>query len=171
MRRILLEITRTASTFIVGLYADGVLFFSLAPSVGQLPAASYLPYWQALNGDFARAMPPLLIVGLVLLIVTCVSQFRYSRLIFGLTVVATALVAGTIVLTVTQLEPLNQLANGWRVDQLPGDWDDVRTQWWRLHTARTVLAMLAFAALLVAYATEKINAPEGATRKSRRLAA
>lgn len=168
MRRNLLQITRSASTLIVGLYAGGVLFFSLAPSVGRLPAASYLPYWQALNGDYARTLPPLLLSGLVLLIATCVLQFGQRRLTFWLTVAATAMVAATIALTVSQLEPLNQLANGWSVDQIPVDWEDARDQWWGLHTMRTVLAVIAFVTLLAAGAqkttprTGRRSIPQGA---------
>ncbi|WP_449373702.1 anthrone oxygenase family protein [Arthrobacter psychrolactophilus] len=164
MRQLILQIARTTSVFIVGLYAGGVFLFSLAPSVGRLPATSYLPYWQALNADYASTMPPLLLLGLVLLIVTCVSQFRHSRLTFGLTAAAVVLLAATIVLTVTQLEPLNQLANGWSLDQLPADWEGIRKHWWSLHTGRTVLALLAFAALLVADASERISQQQGAAR-------
>lgn len=157
MRRNLLRITRSASTLVVGLYAGGVLFFSLAPSVGRLPAASYVPYWQALNADYARAMPPLLLLGLALLLVTCALQFRHGRLNFCLTVAATILIAAAIALTVTQLEPLNQLANNWSVDRLPGDWKDIRGRWWDLHTVRTALAVCAFVALLVTGARDKVQ--------------
>lgn len=150
MRRTLLQITRSLSTLVVGVYAGGVLLFSLAPSVGRLPAESYIPYWQAINTDYARAMPPLLLSGLALLIASCALLLGERRRVFWLTLVATVTIAATIVLTITQLEPLNQLANSWRADQLPADWEDVRDHWWALHTARTVLAVTAFATLLVA---------------------
>ncbi len=150
MRRTLLRITRYAATLVVGLYAGGVFFFSLAPSVGRLPATSYLPYWQALNADYGRAMPPLLLLGIALLVVNSALLYPRDRRAFGLTVAATVMVAATIALSVSQLDPLNQLANGWSVDQLPDDWEDVRTHWWALHTMRTVLAVLGFATLLAA---------------------
>jgi len=158
---LLLQIARTAAVLLLGLYAGGVLFGVLAPSVMLLPGSAYLPYWQALNADYGRAMPVLLLTTLAFLVLTCILSFldRRGQRIFILSVVALLLTIATIVLTVTQLEPLNRLANSWTVENLPTEWVDVRARWWTLHIIRTILAVLAFAALLIAQAID--NAAPG----------
>jgi len=112
-----------------------------------LPGSAYLPYWQALNADYGRAMPVLLLTTLAFLVLTCILSFldRRGQRIFILSVVALLLTIATIVLTVTQFEPLNRLANSWTVENLPTEWVDVRARWWTLHIIRTILAVLAFA--------------------------
>ncbi|GIF94912.1 anthrone oxygenase family protein [Catellatospora citrea] len=152
---LLLMLTRPAATALVGLFAGGTLFLVLAPSLSRLPAAAYVPYWQALNRDYGRAMPPLLLGALVLLLVTSALSYRRGALVLGLGVAATVLVVAVIVLTVTQLEPLNRLADTWTADRQPADWADIRRQWWSLHIVRTVLAVMAFAALLVASSVDR----------------
>ncbi|GAA0440947.1 hypothetical protein Acor_12070 [Acrocarpospora corrugata] len=140
---------------LLGLFAGGVFFTVLAPSLRLLPGPAYVRYWQALNIDYGRAMPVLLLTCLALLLATCVLSYRRGWLVFGLSVAALLLIAATIVLTVTQLEPLNLLANSWNADQLPADWTDARESWWTLHAVRTVMAVTAFAGLLVAQAVDQ----------------
>jgi|GEM_PF-6020878 len=149
---LLLEVVRTIAVLLLGLYAGGVLFTVLAPSLMRLPGPAYLPYWQALNTDYGRSMPVLLLTTLAILVLTCILSFQLGPLIFSLSIVALLFTVATIVLTVTQLEPLNQRANGWTVEQLPSDWIDVRARWWNLHVVRTILAVVAFGALLIAQA-------------------
>ncbi|WP_432044183.1 anthrone oxygenase family protein [Streptomyces cadmiisoli] len=155
MPPMLLTVTRLAATLPVGLFAGGTLFMVLAPSLMRLPASSYVPYWQALNTDYGRAMPPLLLGALALLVTTSVLSYRRGPLVFGLTVAAVLLVVAVVVLTVVQLEPLNRLADTWTAQQQPADWADVRRQWWNLHIIRTVLAMLALIVLLAAQAADR----------------
>lgn len=149
---LLLEIVRTFAVLLLGLYAGGVFFTVLAPSLTRLPGPAYLPYWQALNTDYGRAMPMLLLTTLVALVLTCLLSFQQGLLIFSLSIAALLLTVGTIVLTVTQVEPLNQRANSWTAEHLPTDWSDVRARWWTLHTMRTMLAVVAFGLLLIAQA-------------------
>jgi hypothetical protein len=71
-------------------------------------------------------MPPFLLTCLGLLVVTCVLSYRRGWPVFGLTAGALLLVLGTIVLTVTQLEPINQLADAWNPDRPPADFAALR---------------------------------------------
>ncbi|MGW0590264.1 anthrone oxygenase family protein [Streptosporangium sp. NPDC002607] len=172
MRPLLLEIVRTTATLLLGLFAGGVFFTVLAPSLRGLPGPAYVRYWQALNTDYGRAMPVLLLTCLALLLATCVLSYQRGWLVFGLSIAALLLVTGTIVLSVTQLEPLNQLANSWNADQPPTGWADARERWWNLHTARTVMAVLAFAGLLIAQAVDRgssktVNTADSAIQPAR----
>jgi uncharacterized membrane protein len=162
VRTLLLEITRATAVLLTGLFAGGVFFLVLAPSLGRLPGPAYVRYWQALNTDYGRAMPPLLLTCLALLIATCVLSYRRGWLVFGLSLASLGLMAIVLVLTISQFEPLNQLANSWDPDQLPPDWASARDRWLALHNWRTALAIAAFAALLCAMATDRLTPPEQA---------
>lgn len=151
----LLTISRLAATALVGLFAGGTVFAVLAPSLTRLPASAYVPYWQALNTDYGRAMPPLLLGALALLTTTSALSYRRGPLVFGLSVAAMLLVIAVIVLTVACLEPLNRLADTWSAEQAPATWTEVRRRWWNLHLIRTTLATLAFVALLAAQAVDR----------------
>ncbi|MGW3342932.1 DUF1772 domain-containing protein [Nonomuraea rubra] len=145
-----LTVLRAAGLALVGLYAGGVLFVVIAPSVARLPGPAYVRYWQALNADHGRTMPPLLLTTVAILLVAAVISWRHGRLVFVLGAAAVILVVLTIVLTVAALEPLNQLANTWDPDRLPAGWDESRERWARLHLVRTALALAAFACLITA---------------------
>lgn len=160
MRTILPDIIRIAATLLLGLYAGGVAFVVLAPSTGRLPGPAYVRHWQALNHDYGRVMPPLLLTCLAALVGCCVLAWRQGRLPFGLALAATLLTLATVVLTVTRMEPLNVVAGAWDPDRLPADWESVRRRWLTLHTIRTVLAVTAFAVLLTAHAAGAHRSPD-----------
>jgi hypothetical protein len=170
MRPLLLEITRPAAMLLLGLFAGGVFFTVLAPSLRQMPGPAYIRHWQALNTDYGRAMPVLLLTCLMLLLATCVLSYQRGWLIFGLSLTALLLIVATIVLTVTQLEPLNQVATSWNADQPPTGWEDARQRWWTLHAVRTVLAVLAFTMLLIAQAADRDGGRTAATEQTPGLA-
>lgn len=154
MRRIL-PVVRMAGTLLLGLFTGGMFCLLLMPSVRDLPATAYVPYWQALNVDYVRAMPPLLLSCLALLLLTCGLSYRRGRWVIGLSGTAALLVVATVVLTLTQLEPINHVADTWSADDPPAGWAELRERWWRLHTVRTVFVLVAFAAMLVAQAIDR----------------
>jgi uncharacterized membrane protein len=167
LRPLLLETARTVATAMLGLYAGGVFFTVLAPSVGRLPASAYVPYWQALNIDYGRAMPPFLLTCLASLIATAALSYGRGWPVFTLSVIAVLLVITTIILTVTQLEPINRVVDTWSPDRPPTDWATQRQRWLTLHTVRTIVAMLAFASLLTAKSLDRPSAPSAELDLSR----
>lgn len=144
------RVAASASLLLVGIYAGGVVFTVLAPGLGRLPGPAFVRYWQTLNDDYARVMPVLLLLSVATLIATAVLS-RRDRVACWPTITAAVLVVAGIVLTVTQLEPLNQLADSWDPDALPGDWAATRDQWNDWHLVRTVLAVGAFGCLLIGH--------------------
>ncbi|MEV4548789.1 DUF1772 domain-containing protein [Nonomuraea wenchangensis] len=145
---VVLTASRMLALLLIGLYAGGVAFVVLAPSVARLPGPAYVRYWQALNVDYGRAMPPLLLAGIAALVVAAALSWRSGWFAFGLTVAALILVILTVALTLTGLEPLNRLADAWDLDLLPVDWEEIRRRWLSLHVVRTALALAAFACLI-----------------------
>ncbi|MFI7055416.1 anthrone oxygenase family protein [Streptosporangium canum] len=168
VRNLLLEAARTGATSLLGLFAGGLVFTVLAPSLLTLPALAYVRHWQALNTDYGRAMPVLLLTCLALLLVTCATSYQRGRPVFWLTVTAALLLIAVIVLTLTALDPLNRLADSWNADRPPADWTDIRRHWWTLHTIRTAMAVLAFLSLLIANVADRTkDEPPGAPSAGR----
>ena len=142
-----LTVTRSIALLLVGLYAGGLLFVVLAPSAGRLPGSAYVRHWQALNTDYGRVMPPMLLTSVLALIITTALSGHRGALVFALSAGALVLVVLTIVLTVVVMDPLNRLADSWDPDHLPPTWPEVRHRWAALHLVRTLLAVAAFAGL------------------------
>lgn len=145
----LLKLTTIVAVALTGLYAGGLFFFAIAPSTLRLPPEAYLLYWQGLNNDY-QVLAPLLILSVVPLLVVTVCLRRQGRLALAAAIAAATLVAGSIAVTVTQMVPLNELANGWTPETLPADFDAVRARWWDLHLLRTAMATAGFALLVTA---------------------
>jgi hypothetical protein len=87
-----------------------------------------------------------------------VLSYRRGWPAFAITAGALLLVLATIVLTVTQLEPINRLADAWNPDQPPAGWTALRERWLALHAVRTAIAVLAFAGLLAAQLVDRRRA-------------
>jgi hypothetical protein len=75
-----------------------------------------------------------------------------DAVVWGTTSLALLLVVLSIVVTVTQMEPLNSIADSWNPDALPADWADNRDQGLTWHLIRTVLTVAAFVSLLASQA-------------------
>lgn len=164
------RVVRATALLLLGSYAGGVLFAVLAPRVYELPGPAYVRYWQAVNLDYGAAMPVLLLSCVALLIATSVLSVPRGRLVSGLDVAATLLVVGTIVLTLTRMEPLNDIGDAWDPDALPAGWAATVDAWRNLHLVRTVLAVAAFALLLASQALD-VRVPARRDARSAEVAA
>ncbi|MFI6393264.1 DUF1772 domain-containing protein [Nonomuraea sp. NPDC050540] len=142
--------SRVVALLLVGLYAGGVVFVVLAPSVARLPGPAYVRYWQALNTDYGRAMPPLMLAGIAALVVVAAWSWRRGWFAFGLVAAALIMVILAVVLTLTGLDSLNRVVDGWDPDLLPDGWEESRRRWLGLHLVRSALALAAFACLVIA---------------------
>lgn len=140
------------SLLLVGLYAGGVFFGVIAPSVQRLPGEAYVRYWQAENVDYGRVMPALVLGGLVATFAAAVLSGGQGLAVVVLTVAAAVLMAATIMITLSLLGPLNRAADSWDPACLPCGWEAARTSWATWHPLRTVLAVAAFSCLLLAQA-------------------
>lgn len=156
MTDLALLLTRSAATLLVGIFAGGVFFTVLAPSLADMPGPAYVRYWQSLNHDYARAMPILLLASIACTLAATVLALRRGPVAIGFTAAALVLIVASVVLTVKRMEPLNELANGWDPDRLPADWADRRSEWLRLHGVRSAMAVTAFIGLITVQTLDPI---------------
>lgn len=106
----------------------------------SLPEVSWVLRFQAEDRLFAKAMPPMFLATLVLQVAACALTRGGSRLLFG---AAAVLMAGVLVVTVTQEVPLNQIFQSWTAGSAPADWAELRDRWLRNHLVRTVMGAVA----------------------------
>ena len=156
---LLRPVVRGVALVLLGLFAGGVFFIVIAPSLAKLPGDAYVRYWQALNTDYGRAMPPFLLTCMGLIGVAGILSRGRGRATLSLTLVALLLIVLAVLVTVTQLDSLNRLADTWNPDRLPPDWANARQIWLNWHSVRTALAVLAFVSLLTAQTVDGHRRP------------
>lgn len=161
----LTRVVRAVALLLLGVYCGGLVFWVLAPRVQDLPGPAFVRYWQALNLDYGARMPVLVMASLVLLVATSALSVRRGRAVLVLSVAATVLLVGSIVVTLTQMEPLNRLADAWNPDSLPADWTDTKDLWAQWQFVRTALVVAALGCLLASQ-----TLPDAPRRAGRRLA-
>ncbi|MFQ6397647.1 anthrone oxygenase family protein [Nocardia sp. KC 131] len=89
---------------------------------------------------------PTLVATAIVIAIT----FRNKGFARWLPIVAFALLAGVLILTVIVNLPINADQRDWIVSMPPTDWASVRDRWQISHAVRTVAAVLAFGALCLA---------------------
>jgi hypothetical protein len=71
---------------------------------------------------------------------------------FGPAIAATALLAVSVIMSVTLLVPIASRSGRWTADDHPGDWREQQQRWQRLHYARVAVIVAGFVLVLVAAA-------------------
>lgn len=136
------------SLLATGLYAGLCFGIAFNPGVSAMSPNAYVSYWQAVNRDYGRFMPPLFVVGMLASSAVVALSSRKDAVVLIAGVVAAAATLAGIVLTITTLVPLNVLADGW-IGSIPDSWSEHRDDWRRFHLIRTVVATAGFAAAAV----------------------
>ncbi len=71
----------------------------------------------------------------------------------AVTIASAALLAVSVIMSVTLLVPINNRSKTWTVDDHPDDWREQRMHWQRLHYARVAVIVAAFVLALTAAVT------------------
>jgi uncharacterized membrane protein len=145
-----LDTLRVLTVLVVGLMVGVELAVAAVanPIFNRLDVQSAL----AARGDGARLLGrvmPFWYVGSLLL------GALWATLTWGSTqaapvVAGTALLAVSVVLSVTLLVPINSRAARWAAGEAPADWRRQLTRWDRLHLLRVVIIIAGFALFTVA---------------------
>ncbi|MER5265418.1 DUF1772 domain-containing protein [Actinosynnema sp. NPDC002837] len=136
------------SLLATGLYAGLCFGIAFNPGVATMSPSAYVSYWQAVNRDYGRFMPPLFVVGMLASSAVAVLSYRKDATVLVAGILAAVAMLAGIVITVTTLVPLNVLADSW-VGSIPDSWAAHRDSWRRFHLIRTVVAAAGFAAAAV----------------------
>lgn len=85
-----------------------------------------------------------------LLLTAGLAAATWGRAAAGAALAATALLAVSVVMSITLLVPLNNRSVTWTADDHPDDWREQHQRWDRLHYARVAVIVAAFVLTLIA---------------------
>jgi uncharacterized membrane protein len=139
-------ITATVVGVMVGVEFAVAVFVN--PILLRLPAGSSLEA----RADGARVLGrvmPFWYMGSLLLTVW-LAAVTWGGSAGAAAVTAAALLAVSVVMSITLLVPINSRSATWTADHHPADWREQQQRWDRLHYARVAIIVAAFVLTLVA---------------------
>ena len=153
-------IVRIVALICTGLSA-GIFLGHRAGVSRAMPAlnpSSFIQLQQVIHKTFARMMP-VLILGALVGSVACGVLLRSCWRTDEFWLVSAASVAMMCILAMTRAVniPINRRLMTWNAPAPPSDLSAVWAPWERIHSVRTVLAVVAFAAEVIALSTYRIS--------------
>ncbi|GAB2733132.1 anthrone oxygenase family protein [Arthrobacter bambusae] len=145
---VLSVVTATVLGLMVGV--EFAVAFVINPILLRLPAGASLEARADGGRMLGRAMPFWYIGSLVL--IAALTAVTWGTPTAALSLVAAALLAVSIIMSVALLVPINNRSVTWTADDHPADWREQQQRWDRLHYARVAIIVTAFVLLLVATA-------------------
>jgi uncharacterized membrane protein len=139
-------ITATVVGVMVGVEFAVAVFVN--PGLRRLPVGS----WLQARADGARVggrVMPFWYCGSLLLTVW-LAAVTWGGPAGGAAVAAAALLAVSVVMSITLLVPINSRSATWTADHHPADWREQQQRWDRLHYARVAIILAGFVLTLVA---------------------
>lgn len=121
------------------------------PALRALPPKSEIAAEQALTGHLAKIMPVYTSVTLAAVVAAGIDRRGTEEL--RLTAAAASALVAMLAVTGLGNVPLNKRTMSYLVDGEVDGWQEIRRRWDRLHTARVVLDVGAFACLAKAALT------------------
>ena len=139
-------ITATVVGVMVGVEFAVAVFVN--PVLLRLPAGPALEARAAGARVGGRVMPFWYFGSLLL--VAWLAAAKWGGLAGDAAVAAAALLAVSVVMSITLLVPINNRVATWTADRHPADWREQQQRWDRLHYARVAVIVAGFVLTLVA---------------------
>jgi hypothetical protein len=106
-----------------------------------LTASAWVTEHQVMDALFRHVMPPFWNASVLVLLIATILSHRSARWLFGFTA---ALLALSLVLTVTVEVPMNRMIALWDATAPPADWAAIRDRWLWFHLLRCISGIAAF---------------------------
>ncbi|WP_415854212.1 anthrone oxygenase family protein [Sinomonas sp. G460-2] len=148
MISVLSVITATVVGLMVGV--EFAVAFVVNPIVLRLPVGASLEARAHGGRMLGRAMPFWYIGSLIL--VAALTALAWGTPSAAASLVAAALLAVSIIMSVALLVPINNRSVTWTAEDHPADWREQHQRWDRLHYARVAILVAALVLVLVAVA-------------------
>jgi uncharacterized membrane protein len=125
-------------------------WFSLARTMGRLPAETFLAVGHEIIRNLAVPMRILLPLSLLSALLTLALLWRGGRAAaFWWLLAGFLLMVAALAVTLLVEVPIDDQIRTWTVATLPGDWRSIRSHWELFHTIRTFLSIAAVVAVTV----------------------
>ena len=133
-------VTATVVGLMVGVEFAVAVFVN--PIMLRLPAGQSIEARADGGRVLGRVMPFWYFGSLIL--TAWLSAATWGRPAGGAAVAAAALLAVSVVMSITLLVPINNRSKTWTADLHPADWREQQRRWDRLHYARVAILVAAF---------------------------
>ena len=146
----MISVLAIITTTVVGLMV-GVEFsvaFVINPIVSGLPVGASLTARAHGGRMLGRVMPFWYIGSLILTAALAVAEWGTTTAVVA--VIAAALLAVSVILSVALLVPINNRSKWWTAEDHPDDWREQHQRWDRLHYVRVAILVAAFVLVAVA---------------------
>jgi uncharacterized membrane protein len=141
-------VTATVAGIMVGVEFAVAVFIN--PLLLRLPAGPSIEA-RADSGRVLGRVMPFWYAG-TLILTAGLAAATWDGRAFGAAVTAAALLAVSVVMSVTLLVPINNRSVTWTAGDHPADWREQQQRWDRLHYARLAIIVTGFVLTLVAAA-------------------
>ena len=146
---VLLAAVHPTVIILTGVLAGAILATWLSEvSIGG-SAELWIAYHQAITDAYTYALPPIGGLALIAALAALATSWRNSHGRRHLLAAVGCLLLGFIVTVVVHF-PINAEIATWQPADPPANWQQFRDRWLTAHAVRTVLAVAAFALLVIA---------------------
>jgi hypothetical protein len=146
MLPVLAVITSTVVGLMVGV--EFAVAFVFNPIMTALPVGASIEGRAHGGRMLGRAMPFWYFGSLILAVLLAV--FTWGSASATAALIGAALLAVSVILSITLLVPINDRSKGWTADEHPADWREQLRRWDGLHYARTAIIVAGFVFVLIA---------------------
>ena len=149
----LVEISFFLSTLLSGFYAGTGFFVAMGgnPATKLMSDKTFAEFWQHTDHFMAARMKifgPLLLLTMLFGVVILLKEYR--TISFWLMLLAFAILLTDVIFTFSTNLPLNHLVQGWDVNKLPSNVQEVKWQIVKAFNVRTVFMISSFMMVLLA---------------------
>ncbi|RPD39520.1 anthrone oxygenase family protein [Chitinophaga barathri] len=140
-------------------FSGGIGFFTAMggnPALASLSDRGFAEYWQHIDSFMGARMPvfgPILLLSVLVSTILLFSEWRTAS--FWLMLSAFLAVMGDVVFTLNVNHPLNQLIQGWDLNNLPANVEEIKMKVVKAFNVRMLLMMGAFVLVVFAVWTRK----------------
>ncbi len=139
---------RFFNVVMAALVAGAIFGIWLGYNPKNLSAPTFIEQQQSVISDLNTLMP---ILGLVTILLTLTSAILSKKEKRAFTILLTA----TFFLVLSGLttrfgnQPINSIVMSWDMNTPPGNWMELRDQWWTFHEIRTLTALIALCLIVL----------------------
>lgn len=142
-----MQIIRFFNVLMVALVAGTIFGIWLGYNPKDLSAPTFIEQQQSVIIDLNTIMP---ILGLITILLTIASAFlrKKEKSAFVVLLVAAFFLIISGLTTKFGNQPINSIVMTWNMNTPPGNWMELRDQWWSYHEIRTLTAFVALCLII-----------------------
>jgi hypothetical protein len=149
----LIELSLFLATLLSGFYAGTGFFVAMGgnPALKLMSNRTFAEYWQHTDHYMATRMKifgPLLLLAMLFVVLVLLKEYRTGSFWFILT--AFGILVTDVIFIFSTNHPLNHLVQGWDVNKLPANVQDIKWRIVKAFNIRTIFMISSFIMVLLA---------------------